>query len=150
MEEDEALVLASKLGLESNGELKSISVVNITHPSLEKALNETKLRDTDAWEILENKTSNECHRHEIIESNLLPIDIYEETPLEFEKGDHIDEHGSYFINTSSNPCSYEKSLTLSRARSSTPSFYLFINFSKGWLLMHMFIINIVDLIVILR
>jgi hypothetical protein len=109
MEEDEALVLASKLGLESNGELKSISVVNITHPSLEKALNETKLRDTDAWEILENKTSNECHRHEIIESNLLPIDIYEETPLEFEKGDHIDEHGSYFINTSSNPCSYEKS-----------------------------------------
>jgi hypothetical protein len=39
----------------------------------------------------------------------LPIDIYEETPLEFEKGDHIDEHGNYFINTSSNRCSYEKS-----------------------------------------
>jgi hypothetical protein len=76
MEEDEALVLASKLGLDSNGELKSISVVNITHPSLEKALDETKLRDTNPWEILENKISNECHRHEIIETNLLPINIH--------------------------------------------------------------------------
>jgi hypothetical protein len=29
--------------------------------------------------------------------------------LEFEKEDDIDEHGSYFINISSNSCSYEKS-----------------------------------------
>jgi hypothetical protein len=30
--------------------------------------------------------------------------------MELEKGDYvIDEHGSYFMNTSSNPCSYEKS-----------------------------------------
>ena len=37
------------------------------------------------------------------------IDIHEETPLELEKKDGIDEHGSYFMNTSSNPCSHEKS-----------------------------------------
>jgi hypothetical protein len=28
--------------------------------------------------------------------------------LELEKEDDINEHGSYFINTPSNPCSYEK------------------------------------------
>jgi hypothetical protein len=39
----------------------------------------------------------------------LPIDIHEETPLELEKEDDIDEHGSYIMNTSSNPCSYERS-----------------------------------------
>ena len=38
-----------------------------------------------------------------------PIDIHEETTQESEKEDDINEHGSYFINTSSNPCSYEKS-----------------------------------------
>ena len=38
-----------------------------------------------------------------------PIDTHEETPLEFEKEDDIDEHGSYFMKTSSNPCSHEKS-----------------------------------------
>ena len=39
----------------------------------------------------------------------LPTDIHEETPLELEKEDDIDEHGSYFMKTSSNPCSHEKS-----------------------------------------
>ena len=39
----------------------------------------------------------------------LPIDIYEETPLEIEKEDDIDEHESYFMSTSLNPCSHEKS-----------------------------------------
>jgi hypothetical protein len=39
----------------------------------------------------------------------LPIDIHKETPLEFETEDDIDEHGSNFMNTSSNPCSFEKS-----------------------------------------
>jgi hypothetical protein len=29
--------------------------------------------------------------------------------LELEKEDNIDEHGSYFMSTLSNPCSYEKS-----------------------------------------
>ena len=38
-----------------------------------------------------------------------PIDIHEKTPLELEKEDNINEHGSYFMNTSSNPCSHEKS-----------------------------------------
>jgi hypothetical protein len=32
-----------------------------------------------------------------------PIDIHEETPLEPEKKDDINEHGSYFMNISSNP-----------------------------------------------
>jgi len=36
MEEDEVLALASKLGLNSNVELKLISLINITHPSLEE------------------------------------------------------------------------------------------------------------------
>ena len=35
--------------------------------------------------------------------------IHEETSLELEKEDDINEQGSYFINTSSNPCSHEKS-----------------------------------------
>jgi len=105
MEEDEALVLAFELGLDSNGELKSISLVNMTHPSLEKALDETNPRDINSWEILEDKTSNERHRHKIIETNLLPIDTRKETPMEFEKGDHINEHGNYFINIPSKPCS---------------------------------------------
>jgi len=97
MEEDEVLALASKLDLNLNVKLKSIFLINKTHPSLEKALDETNLRDINSWEILENKISNKCHRHEIIEANLLPIDNHEETPLEFEKGDHIVEHVNYFI-----------------------------------------------------
>ena len=35
MEEDEVLALASKLVLTSNVKLKSISLINIIHPSLE-------------------------------------------------------------------------------------------------------------------
>ena len=38
-----------------------------------------------------------------------PIDIHEETPLELEKEDNINEHGSYFMNTPLNPCSHDKS-----------------------------------------
>ena len=38
-----------------------------------------------------------------------PMDIHEESTLELEKEDYINERGSYFINASSNPCSYEKS-----------------------------------------
>jgi hypothetical protein len=36
----------------------------------------------------------------MIETNLLPIDIHKETPLEFEKEDDINEHGNYFMSTS--------------------------------------------------
>jgi hypothetical protein len=109
MDKDEALWLESKLGLDSNGEFNSIPFENMTHPSLEEALNKTNTRDTNPWEILDNKTSNECHRHGAMETMLSPIDIHEESTLELEKEDYISEHESYFINTSSNPCSYEKS-----------------------------------------
>jgi hypothetical protein len=44
-----------------------------------------------------------------METIFSPIDIHEGTPLETEKEDNINEHGSYFMNTSSNPCTYEKS-----------------------------------------
>ena len=81
----------------------------MTHPSLEEALDKINPRATNPWEILDNKTSNECHRHGMMETMFPPVDIHEETPLELEKEDEIDEHGSYFMNTSSNPCSHEKS-----------------------------------------
>ena len=45
----------------------------------------------------------------MMETMFSPIDIHKETPLEIEKEDFISEHGSYFMNTSSNPCSHEKS-----------------------------------------
>ena len=68
-----------------------------------------------------------------------PIDIHEETPLELKKKDDIDEHGSYLINTSSNPCSHEKSpesIGLSNIATHeifNPSCFLFIKLLKGWL-----------------
>jgi len=87
MDKDEALWVESKLDLDPNSELKSISLTNITHPSLEEALVKINPRVTNPREIL---------------------DIHEESPLELEREDYINEHGSYFINISSNPCSYEK------------------------------------------
>ena len=36
------------------------------------------------------------------------LNFHEESTLELEKEDDINEHGSYFMNTSSNPCSHEK------------------------------------------
>jgi hypothetical protein len=44
----------------------------------------------------------------MMEAMFLPMDIHEESTLELEKEDYIDERGSYFMNTSSNPCSHEK------------------------------------------
>ena len=64
-----------------NGELKSISLINMTHPSLEEALDKINLRVTNPWEILDNKTSNQCHRRGMMETMFLPIDLHEETPL---------------------------------------------------------------------
>jgi hypothetical protein len=134
---DKEEALRSKLGLDSNGELKLISSINMTHPSLEEDLDETNFRDTHPWEILDNKTSKDCHRHRIIETNFSPIDIHDETPMELEKGDYIiDEHGSYFMNTSSNPCSYEKSPKLTSLSNiatheiSNPSCFLFTKILK--------------------
>jgi hypothetical protein len=57
----------------------------MTYLSLKEALDETNPRDTNPWEILDNKMSNECHRHGIIETTFPPIDIHEETPLELKK-----------------------------------------------------------------
>jgi chromosome condensin MukBEF complex kleisin-like MukF subunit len=45
----------------------------------------------------------------MMETMFSSIDIHEETPLELEKEDDINENGSYIMNTSSNLCSYEKS-----------------------------------------
>ena len=100
MDKDEALWVESKLGLDSNSELKSISFTNMTHLSLEEALDEINPRATNPWEIVDNKMSNECHRHRMMETMFSPIDIHKQTPLELEKKDNINEHGSYFMNTS--------------------------------------------------
>jgi hypothetical protein len=109
MDKDEALWVKSKLGLVSNGDFKSIPFTNMTHPSLE-VLDKTNLRDINPWEILDNKMSNEYHRHGTMETNFSPMDIHEESPLELEKEDYIiDGHESYIMNISSNSCSYEKS-----------------------------------------
>ena len=73
----------------------------------------------------------------MMETMFPPIDIHEETTLEPEKEDDIDEHGSYFMNTALIPCSQEKSLesiglsNLPHMRSSTPSHSLFIKTLKG-------------------
>jgi hypothetical protein len=75
----------------------------LTHPSLEEDIDKTNPRDTNPWEFI--KISNKYNGHKMIPS----IDIYEETPLELEKEDYISEYGSYFMNTSSYPPSYEKS-----------------------------------------
>jgi len=66
-------------------ELKSISLINMTHPILEEALDKINPRVTNPREIL---------------------DIHEKSILELEKEDGINEH---FMTTSSNPCSQEKS-----------------------------------------
>jgi hypothetical protein len=39
----------------------------------------------------------------MMESKFLLMDIQEGSPFELEKEDDKDKHGSYFINTSSNP-----------------------------------------------
>ena len=60
----------------------------MTHPSLAEALDKINPRVTNPNEIL---------------------DILEASILELEKEDDINEYESYFMNTSSNPCSHEKS-----------------------------------------
>ena len=47
MDKDEALWVESKLGLDPNGELKLISLINMTHLSLEEALDEINSRATN-------------------------------------------------------------------------------------------------------
>ena len=76
---------------------------------MDEALVKINLRVTNPREILDNKITNECHRHGMIETMFPPIDIHEETPLEIEKEDDISKHGSHFMSTSSIPCSHERS-----------------------------------------
>ena len=106
---DKAKILRKEPKPDPKGELKSIPLINMTHPSLEEALDKINLRVTNPREILDNKMTNECHRYGMMETMCPPIDIHEETTLEPKKKVDINEHGSYFMNISSNPCSYEKS-----------------------------------------
>ena len=55
MDKDEALWVESKLGLDPNSELESISLINMIHPSLEEALDKINPRATNPWEILITK-----------------------------------------------------------------------------------------------
>jgi hypothetical protein len=85
---DKAKTLRLEPKPDPKGELKSISLINMTHSSLEEALDKINLRVTNPREFL---------------------DIHEESTLELEKEDDINEYGSYFMNTSSNPYSHENS-----------------------------------------
>ena len=93
MDEAESLRVEPKPDLDPKGELKSISLRNITHPSLEEALDKINPRVTNSREILDN----ECHRHGMMKTMFLPMDIHEESALELEKEDFINEHGSYIM-----------------------------------------------------
>ena len=88
-------------------DIKNLCVVAIEW--MDEALDTINPRVTNLREILDNKMSNECHRHGMMKTMFSSIDIHEESPLELEKEDDIDERESYFMNTSSNPCSHEKS-----------------------------------------
>ena len=56
---------------------------------LDQALDEINPRVTNTRKILDNKTSNDCHRHGIMKIMFSPIDIHEETPLEIDKEDDV-------------------------------------------------------------
>jgi hypothetical protein len=73
MNKDETLWIGSKLGLDPNGGLKLISSMNMTHPCLEKALDETNPIDTNPWEILDNKTSDECPVNQVRAPKLMKL-----------------------------------------------------------------------------
>ena len=88
-------------------DIKNLFVVVIEW--MDEALYKINPRVTNPREILKNKMTNGCHRHGMMETMFLPIDIHEELILEPEKEDYINEHGSYIMNTSSNPCSHETS-----------------------------------------
>ena len=52
MDKDEDLRVEPKLDLDPKGELKSISLINMTHPSLEEALDKINPRVTNPRENL--------------------------------------------------------------------------------------------------
>jgi hypothetical protein len=88
-------------------DIKNLYVVAIQW--MYEALDKINLRITNPREILDNKMTNECHRNEMMETMFAAMDIHKESSLELEKEDDINEHGSYFMCTSSNPCSHETS-----------------------------------------
>jgi hypothetical protein len=104
---------------------------------MDEALDKINPRFTNPREILDNKMTNECHMHGMIETMFPPIDIHKEITLDPEKKDEINEHGSYFMNISSNPFSYEKSsesISLSNIATHkifNPLCFLFIKTLKG-------------------
>ena len=54
---------------------------------MDETLNKINPRVTNPREILDNKMTNECHRHGMMETMFPPIDIHEELTLELEKED---------------------------------------------------------------
>jgi len=77
----------------------------MTHPSLEEALDhhppiKLNSRTPNSRELSNNKMSTECHRHGIMETMSLLMDIHETSILELGKEKNINEHGSYFMNIS--------------------------------------------------
>ena len=76
---DKAETLRIEPKPDTKGELKSIPLINMTHPSLEETLDKINLRVTNPREILDNKMTNECYRHRMMETMFPPIDIHEET-----------------------------------------------------------------------
>ena len=88
MDEAETLRVESKPDLDPKGELRSISLIIMTHPSFEDALDKINPRVTNPRENL---------------------DIHEESTIELEREDDINEHRSYIMIISSNPCLHGKS-----------------------------------------
>ena len=64
-------------------DIKNLCVVAIEW--MDEALDKINPRVTNPREILDNKMTNECHRHGMIETMLLPIDIHKESTLELER-----------------------------------------------------------------
>ena len=54
---------------------------------MDEALDKINLIVTNSREILDNKMTNECYRHGMMETMFSPIDIHEESTLELEKED---------------------------------------------------------------
>ena len=111
----------------------------MTHPSSEEALDKITSRVTNPREILDNKMTNECHRHGMMESIFLPIDIHKEPTLESKMEDDITSMEAISLTPHQihahmrNLLNQLVSPTLPHTRSSTPSFSMFIKTLKGWL-----------------
>jgi hypothetical protein len=73
-------------------DIKNLCVVAIEW--MDEVLDKINPRVTNPWD-----------RHGMMETMLSPMNIHEESTLELKKEDYINERRSYFINTSSNPCS---------------------------------------------